>query len=67
MSAPEKAEIPKQVLDVLKESRIGYLSVRSEKGDLYTYPVAFLFAGRQLYTMTPVSSAKLKFMRANPV
>ena len=66
MSHAEKQEIPKDVLDVLKTSKIGYLSVRSEKGDLYSYPVAFLFSGMQLYTMTPVSAAKLKFMRANP-
>lgn len=62
----QQQDIPKDVLDVLKTSKIGYLSVRSEKGDLYTYPVAYLFSGMQLYTMTPVSAAKLKFMRANP-
>jgi hypothetical protein len=62
----EKSEIPKEVLEVLKSSKIGYLSVRSEKGDLYTYPVAFLFTGMHVYTMTPVSAAKLRFMKANP-
>ncbi|MDA4122032.1 MAG: pyridoxamine 5'-phosphate oxidase family protein [Thaumarchaeota archaeon] len=66
MSAPEKNEIPSEVLDVLKTSTIGYLSVRSEKGDMYSYPVAFLFSGMSVYTMTPISAAKLKFIRANP-
>src|SRR5208282_4219923 len=66
MSGRESSDIPKEVLDVLKTAQIGYLSVKSEKGDLYTYPVAFLFSGRQVYTMTPISAAKLKFMRANP-
>jgi hypothetical protein len=61
-----QSEIPEKVLDVLKTSRIGYLSVKSEKGDLYAYPVAFYFAGMQVYFMTPTSAAKLRFMRANP-
>jgi Pyridoxamine 5'-phosphate oxidase len=66
MSSKEKNELPKEVVDVLKTTVIGYLSVRSEKGELYTYPVAYYFSGSQLYMMTPKSSAKLKFMRANP-
>ncbi|MDA4112576.1 MAG: pyridoxamine 5'-phosphate oxidase family protein [Thaumarchaeota archaeon] len=67
MAAREKqSEIPGKVMDLLKTSRIGYLSVKSEKGDLYAYPVAFYFAGMQVYFMTPTSAAKLRFMRANP-
>ncbi len=66
MAVREESKIPGEVLDVLKTTKIGYLSVRSEKGDLYTYPVAFLFSGNQVYTMTPISAAKLRFMRANP-
>jgi hypothetical protein len=66
VASENKSELPKPVLDVLKTAQIGYLSVKSEKGDLYTYPVAFLFSGNQVYTMTPVSAAKLRFMRANP-
>lgn len=66
MATREKSDIPKDVIDLLKTARIGYLSVKSEKGDLYTYPVAFLFSGMQVYTMTPISAAKLRFMRANP-
>lgn len=62
----ERSEIPEKVLEVLKTSKIGYLSVKSEKGDLYTYPVAYLFSGKQIYTMTPISAAKLRFMKANP-
>lgn len=52
--------------NVLKTSGIGYLSVTSGKGDLYSYPVAFYFAGLKVYFMTPISAAKLKFIRANP-
>ena len=66
LAATEDSDIPEPVLAVLKTSKIGYLSVRSEKGDLYTYPVAFLFSGKQVYTMTPISAAKLRFMKANP-
>jgi len=67
MAVRDKSDkIPEDVLQMLKTAPIGYLSVKSEKGDLYTYPVAFLFSGNQLYTMTPISAAKLKFMRANP-
>jgi hypothetical protein len=62
----DKSEMPEAVMEMLKTAKIGYLSVKSEKGDLYTYPVAFLFSGKQVYTMTPISAAKLKFMRANP-
>jgi len=66
LAAREKNEIPKEVLEVLGAEKIGYLSVKSEKGDLYTYPVAFVFSGNNVYTMTPVSAAKLRFMKANP-
>lgn len=66
MATKESSKLPREVVDVLKTETIGYLSVKSEKGDLYTYPVAFLFAGNQAYTMTPITAAKLRFMRANP-
>ena len=59
------AELPAEVLDLLKTSTIGYLSVRSPKGDLYSYPVAFYFTGYKVYFTTPISAAKLRFMRAN--
>ncbi len=59
-------EIPENVLDVLKTAGIGYLSVTSGKGDLYSYPVAFYFSGLKVYFMTPISAAKLKFIRGNP-
>ncbi len=62
----QQAEIPDNVLDVLKTSGIGYLSVTSGKGDLYSYPVAFYFSGLKVYFMTPISAAKLKFIRGNP-
>lgn len=54
------------VEDVLKTSQIGYLSVTSKKGDLYSYPVAYNYSGLKIYMMTPIGSAKMKFMRANP-
>lgn len=62
----KQAEIPSQVLDILKNERIGYLSVNSPKGDLYSYPVAFYFSNYNTYFMTPISAAKLKFVRAHP-
>jgi nitroimidazol reductase NimA-like FMN-containing flavoprotein (pyridoxamine 5'-phosphate oxidase superfamily) len=66
---PDKDEpsvLPAEVLDVLKTSTIGYLSVRSPKGDLYSYPVAFYFTGYKVYFTTPISAAKLRFIRASP-
>jgi nitroimidazol reductase NimA-like FMN-containing flavoprotein (pyridoxamine 5'-phosphate oxidase superfamily) len=58
--------IPPAVEEVLKTSPIGYLSVTSKKGDLYSYPVAYHYSDRKVYMITPVSAAKMKFMRANP-
>jgi len=60
------SQLPKQVLDVLKETTIGYLSVINKKGDLYSYPVSFHYSDNRIYLITPVSSAKLKFIRGNP-
>src|SRR5580693_8503342 len=62
----KQADIPEPIMDVLKNSGIGYLSVTSSKGDLYSYPVAFYFSGLKVYFMTPISAAKLKFIRGNP-
>ncbi len=62
----QQLEIPETVLDVLNTSGIGYLSVTSGKGELYSYPVAFYFSGLKIYFMTPISAAKLKFIRGNP-
>jgi general stress protein 26 len=62
----QQQEIPESVLDVLKTTDIGYLSVTSSKGELYSYPVAFYFSGFRVYFMTPISAAKLKFIRGNP-
>jgi hypothetical protein len=59
-------ELPEEVRDVLKTSTIGYLSVRSPKGDLYSYPVAYYYTGHKVYFTTPISAAKLRFMRTNP-
>jgi hypothetical protein len=58
--------MPDEVLDLLKTATIGYLSVRSPKGDLYSYPVAYYYTGHKVYFTTPISAAKLRFMRANP-
>jgi hypothetical protein len=67
MSSPSKGtSIPDGVLDVLKTSKIGYLSVTSKKGDLFSYPVAYHYSGNKIYFLTPVGSAKMKFIRANP-
>jgi hypothetical protein len=61
-----QGSVPKDVLDVLKSAQIGYLSVTSAKGEIFSYPVAFYFSKLKFYFMTPISAAKLKFVRANP-
>lgn len=50
----------------MKTTQIGYLSVTSKKGGLYSYPVAYHYSDRKVYMMTPISAAKMKFMKANP-
>jgi hypothetical protein len=65
-SEKEASELPQQVEDLLQSAKIGYLSVMSKKGESYTYPMTFYLSGSHVYFMTPISAAKLKFMRANP-
>jgi hypothetical protein len=60
------AGLPARVVDVLKSTPIGYLSVASKKGELYSYPVAFHYSDYKVYFLTPIGSAKMKFLRANP-
>jgi hypothetical protein len=62
----ESSPVPDQVVDVLKNNKIGYLSVLSESEELYSYPVAFHFSDLKLYFMTPVSAAKFKILKNNP-
>ncbi len=66
MSEGEADRLPPKVVGVLKNTEIGYLSVTSKSGDLYSYPIAFYFSGEHVYFATPISSAKLKFIKANP-
>ncbi|MGD0636860.1 MAG: pyridoxamine 5'-phosphate oxidase family protein [Nitrososphaerales archaeon] len=67
MSKPDgKEAIPREVLTLLQDSKIGYLSVTSPKGELYSYPVAFHFGEGKIFLITPAGSAKMKFMKANP-
>src|SRR2546428_14090907 len=58
--------VPEQVLDVLKTNSIGYLSVISKRGELYSYPVPFPYSGDKAYFVTPVTAAKFKIIKANP-
>ena len=62
----QSSPIPEQVFDVLKTNNIGYLSVVSKKGELYSYPIAFHYSGGKVYFVTPVSAAKFKIIKANP-
>jgi uncharacterized pyridoxamine 5'-phosphate oxidase family protein len=62
----QSSPVPEQVLNVLKTNTIGYLSVISKKGELYSYPVAFHYSRDKVYFVTPVSSAKFKIIKANP-
>lgn len=60
------APIPPTVLDVLKESRLGILSVSSKNGDIFSYPVAYYYDKGKIYMITPNGSAKMKMMKTNP-
>jgi hypothetical protein len=62
----ESTPIPDQVTDVLKNNKIGYLSVLSKSEELYSYPVAFHYSDQKLYFMTPISAAKFKILKSNP-
>jgi len=62
----QSTPVPEQVLGVLKTNTIGYLSVVSKKGELYSYPVAFHYSGGKVYFVTPISAAKFKIIKANP-
>lgn len=62
----ESTPVPEQVTDVLKNTKIGYLSVISKTEELYSYPVAFHYSDQKLYFMTPVSAAKFKIIKSNP-
>src|SRR5207245_3080124 len=62
----QSSPVPEQVLDVLRTNTIGYLSVISKRGELYSYPVAFHYSSDKVYFVTPVSSAKFKIIKANP-
>ncbi len=54
MSKPgAKEAIPQEVLALLQDSKIGYLSVTSSKGELYSYPVAFHYGEGKIYLITP--------------
>jgi hypothetical protein len=68
LKPPEKSadKIPDEVVQLLGDSKIGYLSVSSRKGGLYSYPVAFHYSNSKIYMMTPNGSAKMKLMRENP-
>jgi pyridoxamine 5'-phosphate oxidase-like protein len=66
-SGSESSPVPEKVLDVLKTNSIGYLSVISKRGELYSYPVAFHYSGDKVYFVTPVGAAKFKIIKANPI
>jgi hypothetical protein len=68
MKGPEResSPVPDQVVNLLRDSKIGYLSVLSKSGELYSYPLAFHYSGLKVYFMTPVSAAKFKILKANP-
>ncbi len=62
----ESSSVPDQVIEVLKNNKIGYLSVISKSGELYSYPIAFHYSDQKLYFMTPISAAKFKILKLNP-
>jgi Pyridoxamine 5'-phosphate oxidase len=62
----ESTPVPDQVIEVLKNNKIGYLSALSKSEELYSYPVAFHFSDLKLYFMTPIGAAKFKILKNNP-
>ena len=62
----DSSPVPDQVVEVLKNTKIGYLSVLSKKESVYSYPVAFHFSGLKIYFMTPVGASKFKILKTNP-
>src|SRR5712692_4777861 len=62
----ESQTLPDQVINVLKKTNIGYLSVLSKSGELYSYPVAYYYSKFTVYFVTPVSAAKYKIIKNNP-
>jgi len=62
----ESTPVPDEVEEVLKNNKIGYLSVLSKTDELYSYPVAFHYSDQKLYFMTPISAAKFKILKNNP-
>lgn len=63
---PSSAPIPAPIVEVLKKSGLGILSVTSKKGDIFSYPVAFYYDDNKIFMITPNGSAKMKLMKANP-
>jgi len=63
---PQDEPLPSQVADVLKTNRIGYLSVISKSGELYSYPIAYYYSKPAIHFVTPVSAAKYKILKNNP-
>jgi hypothetical protein len=51
---------------VLKSTKLGYLSLSSKKGELYSFPMAFHYSDHKIFFITPIGSAKMKLIRANP-
>lgn len=66
VSSSGATSLPAEVVDVLKSTKIGYLSLASKKGDIYSYPLAFHYSGYRIYLMTVKESSKIKLMKANP-
>ncbi len=62
----ESPNLPDQVIDVLKKTSIGYLSILSKSGELYSYPVAYYYSKLTVYFVTPISAAKYKIIKNNP-
>ncbi|HZY94720.1 MAG TPA: pyridoxamine 5'-phosphate oxidase family protein [Candidatus Bathyarchaeia archaeon] len=62
----ESTNLPDQVIDVLKKTSIGYLSVISKSGEPCSYPVAYYYSRLTVYFVTPVSAAKYKIIKNNP-
>jgi hypothetical protein len=58
-------QLPDNILEFIKEKKVGQLSVRTKRGVL-VHPIAYYCDGEGLVFGTPRSSAKLNLLKENP-
>lgn len=66
MGQSPKIELPSSVLNVLKENKVGYISVQTPAGRVSTNPISYYFDDGYVYFLTPRASKRYKFMMKKP-